>query len=601
MAELSLVVKATILLAAALLASRLVRRTGASTRALILTSAFGVLLALPFMEVVLPSRTIEVELPRIASSLESMVVAAPLPAGSFPSQEIATARERGGASGPWRLSQPATILWVVWAIGASFLLARLGAGLVRLRSLRRGGERWGDSAASAILRQATSRRVHLFLHSDLTAPMTCGIAQPAIGLPVEARGWSATELRQALIHEVEHIRRADWLVLIVSRVVCSLYWIHPLVWVSARRLNLECEYACDDAVVRVGERASYAQQLVSMARRLSEGVAHPALSMADRRDLAKRVDAVLNHKRPRTQLRTRTVAATTIAALLITVGMAPWRPAAAQSGGPVEDVLPIPTAFAGKAFAEVSIQPGDATGSPSASFDAKTGVFVARNISLLGLISHAYAAVPRMELVSGEPYEVNDTRITGGPEWMQTERFHINATANPQVTAEELHAMLRQLLRDSFGLSVRVQTQQTPAYRMVRLGTAGSSAPGLQPGNQSCADRWNMEGGGPGHIVRRCITLGALAADFTLVEVLGRPVIDRTAVSGVFNVSLVHAPTPGELAIYELSPSDLPREFFDRPSIFTAMEQQLGLRLEATRGAVHTLAIESADRPLQSR
>jgi uncharacterized protein (TIGR03435 family) len=598
MAALSLVAKATFILAAALLASRLIRRSGASTRALILTSALGALLTLPLMEVVLPSRPIEVELPRIASGLESVV--APL-AGSPPTPEIVNSRVRGSAPAPSRLPQPATIVLVVWAVGVLLLLARLGAGLIRLRSLRRSGDGWGDSAAATILQQATSRRVQLFLHGSLTAPMTCGIVHPAIGLPIEARDWSATELRQALIHEIEHIRRADWLVLVISRVACSLYWFHPLAWIAARRLHLECEYACDDAVVRVGERASYAQQLVSLARRLSEGVTRPALSMADRRDLAKRVDAVLNHERPRTQLRSRTVAATTIAAVLITAAIAPWRPAAAQSGGAVEDVLPIPTALAGKAFSQVSIGPGDATGSPSASFDAKTGVFAARNVTLLGLISHAYAAMPRMELVAGEPYEINDTRIKGGPEWMQTERFDINAKANPLVTAEELHAMLRQLLRDSFDLSVRVETQQTPAYRMVRIGTAGSSAPGLQSGNQNCADRWNMEGGGPGHIVRRCITLAAFAADFTLSEVLGRPVIDRTGVGGVFNVSLVHAPTSDELAIYELSPSDLPREFFDRPSIFTAMEQQLGLRLESTRGVVHTLAIDSAARPTQIR
>ena len=401
MAALSLVVKATFILAAALLATRLIRRTGASTRALILTSAFGVLLALPLMEVVLPSRTIEMELPRVASGLESMVVA-PLATGSRPSQETINSRVRGSASGPIRLPRSATMVLVVWAIGALLLLARLVAGLVRLRSLRQTGERWGNSAAAVILQQATSRRVHLFLHSELSAPMTCGIAHPAIGLPIDARDWSATGLRQALIHEVEHIRRADWLVLVLSRAVCSLYWFHPLVWIAARRLRLECEYACDDAVVRVGERASYAQQLVSMARRLSDGVSHPALSMADRRDLAKRVDAVLSHQRLRTPLRSRTVAATTIAALLITAGIAPWRPAAAQSNA-VEDVLPIPTALTGKAFSQVSIGPADTTGSPAASFDAKTGMFTARNITLLGLISHAYAAVPRMELVSGEP------------------------------------------------------------------------------------------------------------------------------------------------------------------------------------------------------
>jgi uncharacterized protein (TIGR03435 family) len=107
-----------------------------------------------------------------------------------------------------------------------------------------------------------------------------------------------------------------------------------------------------------------------------------------------------------------------------------------------------------------------------------------------------------------------------------------------------------------------------------------------------------MEGGGPGHIVRRCITMAGFAADFTLAEVLGRPVIDGTGITGVFNLSLVHAPTADELStVYQLSPSDLPRELFARPSIFTAMEQQLGLRLESTRGAVHALTIEAAVRP----
>jgi uncharacterized protein (TIGR03435 family) len=371
---------------------------------------------------------------------------------------------------------------------------------------------------------------------------------------------------------------------------------------AARQLHLECEYACDDAVVSVSERASYAQQLVSMARRLSAGVSRPALSMADRRDLAKRVDAVLNDTRPRTRLRRMTAAAAAVAVLTLTAAIAPWQPIAAQTGGVVEDVLPIPTALTGKAFDQVSIQPGDATDPAAQSFDAKAGVFIARNATVLGLLSRAYAAVPQLDFVPGEPYEVNDTRITGGPEWIRTDTFNITARVKPPVTAEGLNAMLRQLLRDSFGLAVRVETQETPAYRMVRVGTAGSSAPGLQPGNRDCADRWNMEGGGPGHIVLHCVTLAAFAADVALTEVLGRPVVDRTGMAGVFNVSLVHAPTRDELStIYKWSPSDLPREFFERPSISTAMEQQLGLRLESTRGVVHTLAIDSAERPPQIR
>ncbi len=598
MGELSLAAKATLILAVALLATRVIRRTAASTRALILTSAFGALLALPVMEFVLPAQSVEVHVPRIAPGAYSTVPATPSESASI--SGLGAMRIRASATAPSGLPPLGTIVQLAWGIGMLIVLIRLGIGFARIRALRKTGEVWADSMAMAVLQQWTSRRVYLFLHGGLASPMTCGILRPAIGLPIEARDWPAPELRQALIHEVEHIRRGDWIVQVLAKVAGGLYWFNPLVWVAARQLHLECEHACDDAVVRVSGRTSYAQQLVSMARRLSEGDSRPALSMANRRDLAKRVDAVLNQKRPRTQLRPAAVAATSIAALLITAAIAPWRPAAAQSGRSVEDVLPIPTGLTGKRFEDVSIQSGDSAHDASATFDSKTGAFIARNTSLFWLISHAYASFPQLEFIGGEPYEIHDQRITGGPEWIQTDTFNIDARATLPVTAMDLRTMLRQMLRDSFDLAVRVDTQETSAYRIVRVGRAGTSAPGLQPGNHSCGDRWNMEGGGPGHIVRRCITIAAFAADFTLAEVLGRPVIDGTGITGVFNVSLVHAPTADELStIYKLSSSDLPRELFARPSIFTAMEQQLGLRLESTRGAVHVLTIESAIRPSQ--
>ena len=602
MGEVSLMAKATFILVAAMLATRLVRRAAASTRALILTAAFGGLLALPAMEILLPSRPVEVQLPRVVSSADSdadpMVAAVATESRSI--SHASEARVPPVTAASSRLARAAMIVRLFWAIGIVIVLIRLGTGLVRLGTLRKAGEPWTDSTAAGILQQSTSRRVHLFLHGALPAPMTCGIVRPAIGLPLEARQWSALDLRQALIHEVEHIRRADWLVHVLARAVTALYWFHPLAWIAARQLNLECEYACDDAVVRAGDRAPYAQQLVSMARRLSEGVSRPALSMAGRH-LAKRVNAVLNQERPRTQLRPGTVAVTSIAALLITAAIAPWQPSAAQSRGSVEDVLPIPTST-DKSFADVSIKRGDPARHASGSFDPNTGMFVARSATLLGLISHAYAAVPQLAFTPGEPYEIHDGRIKGGPEWINTDTFDIDARATLPASADDVQTMLRQLLRDSFELSVHVETRQTEAYRLVRAGAVGSFAPGLQPASGDCDDRWNMEGGGPGQIVQRCLTLAAFAASFSLTEPLGRPVIDRTGASGLFNVSLSYAPTAEELAtIYELPPSDFPREILERPSIFAAMERQLGLRLEPARGAVHTLAIDSAVRPNQTR
>jgi uncharacterized protein (TIGR03435 family) len=599
MGELSVMAKATIILGAALVGAWLARGSAAAVRALILASAFAVLLAMPLTELLLPLRSVEIPLPAIASE------------ASFPP---ATARRGEAPAAVGRSLVPASsrpvlgrggiimLLRGIWLGGVLVVGIRLAIALRRLTRLRRSGEPWRDPEAQTILRQATSRRVRLFVHRDLAAPMTCGILRPIIGLPLDARTWSRADLRQALIHEVEHISRGDWLVQLLARVACGLYWFHPLAWLAARRLQLECEHACDDAVVRAGDRTSYAQQLVSMARRLSDRPSASALSMADRHHLAKRVDAVLNPARPHGAVRARTVAMTAAAAAVVAIGIAPWRAVAAQSSSRTEDVLPIPTALTGQAFEHVSIRSGDRQGPEGSSFDPATGRFVARNKTLQWLISRAYAPVASLEPMPDVPYELHDSRIVGGPDWIDADRFVVEATAGTWNTAEDLQVMLRQLLHDSFDLFVRVERQETAVYRLVRARADGGVGPGLQPGQQGCADRLNMEGGGPGEIVRRCTTLAALAADFSLAEVLGRPVVDRTALAGVFDVSLSYAPTRGELStIYELSPSEVPRELLARPSIFAAFERQLGLRLESTRGVTYTLAVDYAARPAQAR
>jgi uncharacterized protein (TIGR03435 family) len=596
MSELSMVAKATFILASALVATRLARGSAASRRALILTSAFGVLLAMPLTELMSPVRPVAVPLPAISTAV---VLSDPSREPSVPAPASTATVDASSPSASGRVEIIAAVRGV-WFAGVLIVAIRLGFALRRLSQLRRSGERWTDETAQAILRQATSRRVHLFLHGDLGTPMTCGILRPAIGLPLDACNWPAPELRQVLIHEAEHIRRGDWLVQLLARLVTAAYWFHPLAWVAARRLHLECEHACDDAVVRAGERTAYAQQLVSMARRLSERPSTSALAMADRRDLARRVDAVLSTARPRGAVGLRAAAVTVAVALLVALAIAPWRAVAAQSTS-LEDVLQIPTALTGRRFDNVTIRSGDRQGPSGASFDAKTGRLIAHNVTLQWLISQAYAPVPLLEFVREEPYELNDTRVTGGPEWIERDTFNVEATAELPVTAEDLRAMLRQLLFDSFDLFVRVEKQEKAAYRLVRARDDGRVGPGLKSGEESCAERWKTEGGGPGQIVRRCTTLATFAADFTLVEALGRPVIDRTGLSGLFDVTLSYTPTREELStIWETSLAELPPEVLARPSVFAAFEQQLGLRLESTRAATYTLAVDHAARPAQA-
>ena len=139
---------------------------------------------------------------------------------------------------------------------------------------------------------------------------------------------------------MEHVRRGDWAWQIAVQAACAVYWFHPLVWIASRRLCLEAERACDDAVVRVGERTDYADQLVLLARRMTAPNPAAIVGMAVRSDLSARVTALLDdtQRRGRAGL-VAAVAAVTISAALV-LAVAPVRavafsptPSAEEQGG----------------------------------------------------------------------------------------------------------------------------------------------------------------------------------------------------------------------------------------------------------------------------
>src|SRR6185436_19249408 len=120
------------------------------------------------------------------------------------------------------------------------------------RAVRRSGLSWtqGHALVSSLASDlGIHRAVDVQLHQAVSGPMTSGAFRPTIVLPVDAPTWPIADLSRAIAHELEHVRRADWLTQCLARMICAVYWFHPLVWIAREQLSLEAERACDDAVL----------------------------------------------------------------------------------------------------------------------------------------------------------------------------------------------------------------------------------------------------------------------------------------------------------------------------------------------------------------
>jgi beta-lactamase regulating signal transducer with metallopeptidase domain len=369
--ELSLVVKMTIAAVLGLAVVRFARAARASVRHLVLTSTFAALLALPIAMLIAPAVAIELPwtgtLANDAASADAdggAVLGAR--AGTAANADGRAARLRttgdangvndrgtaeGGAgrgllggmgniAGPWLSQMPwIAMLRAVWLAGATLLLGMLAIGLFRLRAMQRNGLPWlerRDEAARVARESGVRRPVTVMLHEDLAAPVTCGWRNPVILFPADARTWSDGDVRRVLLHELEHVRRGDWMVQLAARVTCAIYWFHPLVWTAWRQLCLEAERTCDDAVVRSEAGTDYAEQLVLLARRMAQAPAPPMVAMASRGDLSTRVTALLDQRQNRGRAGVLTFVAAVSSAAFIVVAIAPLRAVAAVGADKVD-------------------------------------------------------------------------------------------------------------------------------------------------------------------------------------------------------------------------------------------------------------------------
>jgi uncharacterized protein (TIGR03435 family) len=605
------VVKATVISGSALSAARLTRHARASLRHAIFATAFTILLALPVVAMVVPARQVRVALPQSAR-IGGVANTVPVSLRGEPvvSSTTNVAVSPGFATLP-RLS-PSLMVFVLWLAGVAIILVPAIVTPHRLHRLRHTGRPWRQGQAivdEIAAARAVRVRVELLVHEDVAGPMTAGVIRPVLVLPRDARQWAPAALRDAIVHELEHIRRADWLMLCLARVACALYWFHPLVWMCWRRLRLNAEHACDDAVLAGAAPEDYADQLVTLAERLASHRTESVLAMAGRNDLAARVTAVLDGSRRRGPAGFHWISIAGVAAVLLIAGIAPLRAVAVPQASAHSDGhrAAFEVASVRRNIQSFGIMGGDCRGVEGGGTDNSGGGIAAMaraagftpvapgrcrfaRATLKELIAYAYAIPPR-EL---------ERMVVGGPGWIDGDRFDVEAKSETLVPVAEMRLMLQQMLADRFKLRLHREPRQQQGYALVIApgGPKLQEATGTEP-------RTGMATIGGGPVTAWKTTMPMLAKYLSLR--LGRPVDDQTGLRGIFNFSLSW--TPGDDERPRFGSLNVPPEIRERlqsnadqsgTSVFTAVQEQLGLRLVSRQVPGEILVVDAADPPTEN-
>jgi len=231
--------------------------------------------------------------------------------------------------------------------------------------------------------------------------------------------------------------------------------------------------------------------------------------------------------------------------------------------------------------------------------------------------------VPLREIIRAA-YQVQNFQILNLPRWGESDRFDIVAKAEsdfpqgpPTGSPGPLQFMLQSLLADRFQLKAHQETQELPIYALVLSRGDGRLGERLVPSTTDCSGRGARRGGpppplvpgqrpgcgmriGPGTISAGGMSLALFANG--IAPMVGRVVVDRTGLTGTFDIDLEW--TPDQVpqggpagAGGPLGGADLPPVDPNGPSIFTAVQEQLGLKLDSARGPVDVLVVDSVSPP----
>ena len=478
------------------------------------------------------------------------------------------------------------ILWCIWGCGFAGITA---SWLVRWHRLH--------TAVRAGTPLELGLSIRAVCSPGAMEPGVFGVFSPVLVLPEAIFEKLTPEQLQAVIaHELCHVRHRDNLIAALHMAVETVFWFHPLVWWIGKQMVAEREAACDEEVVRIGnERRTYAEGILNVCKLYAESPL-PCASGVTGADLKKRIAAIMSRREVLSLRRAQKLGlaacafASLAAPFLLGVLHAPAMRAQAASAN-----QPRPE------FEVASIKPSE--GGPGSFFGVeRNGVFNAKNMPMLGIIAQAYGV---------QTFQVYDA-----PAWMRSESFDI--VAKPQVGEEagsgrgaarlaNLMLRLQTLLESRCSLKVHRETKELPVLDLVvakgglKLKPADCVTydPQNPPPPSPSGQNPNFCGNLGQHRIGELNGYGNEMATFVqwLARQTNRTVIDKTGYTAKFNLTLEWVP---ENLTGGPNPDGAPQNpppGVNGPSLFSALQEQLGLKLENAKGPVDVLVIDHVEKP----
>jgi uncharacterized protein (TIGR03435 family) len=428
------------------------------------------------------------------------------------------------------------VLIALWLCGFLSVVVRWCVRWQRIRATVRAGRPLNMEADVPVLSSPA-----------LLEPGVFGVFRPVLLLPEGVTDHlTRAQFRAILAHELCHVRRRDNL----------FAAIHMLVE--------ERERACDEEVLRLGsEPQVYAEGILKTCEFYLESPL-ACMSGVTGADLKKRVVRIMTQRVAKKLGRWRKLllASCATGALAGPLAFGLMNPPRSQAEPQAHSAAPL-------AFEVASVKPNK-SGSHHSSTQSHGGRVTATNVALEQYIKFAYNVAS---------YQIS------GPDWLKSERYDITAEAPSSTSNDQLRLMLQTLLADRFKLALHSEEKMLPVYEVV----IAKNGPKLRAAKSSGHGGFSSS---PGHVSAQEESVTRFAE--LLSHLTERPVVDRTGLKGVYNFTLQWTPD-----MQPVPPEQVNKAATNDsggPSLFTAVQEQLGLKLMPRKDPVEILVIDHVDK-----